>query len=861
MKRLRYIGTLLLSGLFALSLVIQPVCIYADTQNATLGQSAQDSSLDDAFDEVKQEVEADTEATDSSAVESEDTSTERSDSSETTDSVNTDEKVSVQSYPKLTYVAHVAKIGWQGNGVTFEASKDSADSPSYSPFAGTTGRSLSIEALKASIENADASGSVLMRAHVQNVGWQGWQAGQAGTTGKSQRIEAIELKLDGDIAQYYDIYYRVHSAGIGWMGWTKNGAPAGTSGQSKGIEAIQIRLVQKNGAAPTLGTAAFRGASETLQGTATSLSGSSASSANKTSILLGNENGAALQSYSVKVNNLLNDGSISYAAYRQFEGWSAFRSDGAQIDPANNGHIVKGVKFQLSGSLSSVYDIWYRVHDVSRGWSGWASNGAAAGIISSASAGANAIQLQLTAKGSSAPGSVDNALTDASPTEESIVYQAHVANKGWMNSVSDGATAGTSGNGLALQALNVTLAGPVQGSVSVKVHVSNKGWLDAKCAPQFAGTVGQGLAMQAVSLSLNGDAAQQFDVYYRLHVANYGWLGWAKNGDVAGTTGLDRQAEAIQIKLVKKGSSGPSSDTPAYISTSLSAQAHVQNIGWMSPVSNGQVFGTSGQSKRIEAFKLSLPGNSVGGSITYSAHVQNIGWQNWVSDGEIAGTTGKGYRVEAIKVKLTGNVSKYFDVWYRVHVQNYGWMGWTSNGNQAGTSGISYRIEAIQVKILPKGAKAPGSTGRPFTNKAVNRLPADQQAMLNVANRYSSRTNWLLLINNAACRVGVYQGSRGNWRQVAYWLCSPGKPSTPTVRGEYTVTGRGYSFGHGYTCYYYTQFYGNYLFHSVLYDQGTFRVQDGRLGQQLSHGCVRLDINNAKWIYQNIPNGTKVVSY
>ena len=29
----------------------------------------------------------------------------------------------------------------------------------------------------------------------------------------------------------------------------------------------------------------------------------------------------------------------------------------------------------------------------------------------------------------------------------------------------------------------------------------------------------------------------------------------------------------------------------------------------------------------------------------------------------------------------------------------------------------------------------------------------------------------------------------------------------------------------------------------------------------LSHGCVRMDINNAKWIYDTIPSGSTVVVY
>ena len=36
-------------------------------------------------------------------------------------------------------------------------------------------------------------------------------------------------------------------------------------------------------------------------------------------------------------------------------------------------------------------------------------------------------------------------------------------------------------------------------------------------------------------------------------------------------------------------------------------------------------------------------------------------------------------------------------------------------------------------------------------------------------------------------------------------------------------------------------------------------VQDGRLGINASHGCVRLALDNAKWIYDTIPSGTRVV--
>lgn len=133
--------------------------------------------------------------------------------------------------------------------------------------------------------------------------------------------------------------------------------------------------------------------------------------------------------------------------------------------------------------------------------------------------------------------------------------------------------------------------------------------------------------------------------------------------------------------------------------------------------------------------------------------------------------------------------------------------------------------------------------------------------MLEKANNYSSRTQYIILVNRSTHNVGIFNGSRGSWSLDKYWPCSDGKPSTPTVEGVFTVKAKGYYFDSGNSrCYWYTQFYGDYLFHSVLYNKdGT--LQDGRLGMALSHGCVRLQIENAKWIYDNIPSGTTVVVY
>ena len=132
------------------------------------------------------------------------------------------------------------------------------------------------------------------------------------------------------------------------------------------------------------------------------------------------------------------------------------------------------------------------------------------------------------------------------------------------------------------------------------------------------------------------------------------------------------------------------------------------------------------------------------------------------------------------------------------------------------------------------------------------------------AQGYYSSTNYLILVNRSTHKVGIYKGRQGNWINIKRYSCGDGKSSTPTIEGTFTVGIKLWYFDSGSArCWYATQFSGNYLFHSVLYYQDSYPadVMDGTLGAGVSHGCVRLEVSNARWIYDNIPRGTKVVVY
>lgn len=135
----------------------------------------------------------------------------------------------------------------------------------------------------------------------------------------------------------------------------------------------------------------------------------------------------------------------------------------------------------------------------------------------------------------------------------------------------------------------------------------------------------------------------------------------------------------------------------------------------------------------------------------------------------------------------------------------------------------------------------------------------DKADVINSLN-VTSNTSYLIWVELSEFRVYIFKGSSNKWILQKEYVCTIGKPSTPTPKGNFRVGIKGLYFGvqRGYKCWYYTQFKGNYLFHSIIYNlDGS--VRDGRLGMKLSDGCIRLENVNAKWIYDNIPAGTRVV--
>ena len=141
----------------------------------------------------------------------------------------------------VMYRVHVQDLGWEKSYASNGA------------MSGTSGQSKRLEGIEIFLSGCQYKGGIKYKTHVQDYGWEGKYAQDgemSGTQGEAKRLEGICIELYGEVAEYYDVYYRVHAQDIGWLSWACNGDPAGTAGRSARLEGIQIVLVPKGSPAP-----------------------------------------------------------------------------------------------------------------------------------------------------------------------------------------------------------------------------------------------------------------------------------------------------------------------------------------------------------------------------------------------------------------------------------------------------------------------------------------------------------------------------------------------------------------------------------------------------------------------------------
>ncbi len=215
---------------------------------------------------------------------------------------------------------------------------------------------------------------------------------------------------------------------------------------------------------------------------------------------------------------------------------------------------------------------------------------------------------------------------------------------------------------------------------------------------------------------------------------------------------------------------------------------------------------------------------------------------------------GKTYYIDPATGKSVRWQRKIGGSWYYFNGDSSmrtGWLKWNGKQQWSYYNGNGVRLSGTQTI---GGYKYTFDKDGRTTTAPITR-PYNEYVMEKKAQNYSSSTNYLILVNRGTHKVGVFCKRSGRWEMSAYWDCVTGKPSTPTITGSFKTTGgKRSSLSTDSRAKYCTQITGGYFFHTIL-------ASNSELGKSLSHGCIRMSYSSAKWIYQHIKAGTRVVIY
>ena len=150
------------------------------------------------------------------------------------------------------------------------------------------------------------------------------------------------------------------------------------------------------------------------------------------------------------------------------------------------------------------------------------------------------------------------------------------------------------------------------------------------------------------------------------------------------------------------------------------------------------------------------------------------------------------------------------------------------------------------------------SRGSQFTRKKYPK--AIKEAYVNFKG-YKSKTRYLIWVSHFTQQATIFKGSKGHWKQVRAFTIGSGTHYHHSPRGVFRIKYKEKGWFYSSTkILYVTHYYGNTSFHSrPLWYNGS--VATSTIGRPVSHGCVRCYTSDARYIYNNMPRGTTVVSW
>ncbi|WP_396127959.1 L,D-transpeptidase [Clostridium sp.] len=163
-------------------------------------------------------------------------------------------------------------------------------------------------------------------------------------------------------------------------------------------------------------------------------------------------------------------------------------------------------------------------------------------------------------------------------------------------------------------------------------------------------------------------------------------------------------------------------------------------------------------------------------------------------------------------------------------------------------------IKAKQQEYLDKNSAIAEASSRALTTV----ISPTNINTLNI----ESNTSYFINVDLKSQKTYIYKGKADNWNLIKTCPCSTGVSGEDTPSGSFSIKEKGdWFFSEKYLQggKYWTQITGDILFHSVPFAKDKTTVLDYTMNKPSSHGCIRLSIDDAKWIYTNIPKESKVI--
>lgn len=110
-----------------------------------------------------------------------------------------------------------------------------------------------VTAMKATLtgQPEGMTGTIAYQVNLSGSGWLDWaeNGAETGSAETEMPVEAIRVKLTGQLETNYDVYYSVLQTGE-WTSWSKNEETAGVEGQGLRVDGFKISIVAKGGEVP-----------------------------------------------------------------------------------------------------------------------------------------------------------------------------------------------------------------------------------------------------------------------------------------------------------------------------------------------------------------------------------------------------------------------------------------------------------------------------------------------------------------------------------------------------------------------------------------------------------------------------------